>query len=196
VNRPDPIEICLESLRTGLRNELHYHTLDHTLMVMKTAEIIAEAMGINLNERTLLRLGAAAHDCGYLLSIDNHEEAGCRWIEPLLLDLNYSPGDINKVQGMIMATKIPQSPRNTIEEILCDADLAYIGTNRYEEISNRLFLELKALGRPLTDIQWLDIQIGFLKNHVFFTEYAQKHWNQGKQKVLENLEKKRKETHP
>jgi len=44
---------------------------------------------------------------------------------------------------MIMATKIPQSPKNLLEQIICDADLDYLGRERYEENSLLLLQELR-----------------------------------------------------
>ena len=35
--------------------------------------------------------------------------------------------DIEIICGIIMATKIPQRPKNYLEEIICDADLNYLG---------------------------------------------------------------------
>ena len=45
-----------------------------------------------------------------------------------------------------MATKVPQSPKNHLEEILCDCDLDYLGRDDFEKISNNLFSEWKEHG--------------------------------------------------
>ena len=50
---------------------------------------------------------------------------------------------IDTICGMIMATRIPQSPSNQLERILCDADLDYLGRDDFYEIGGRLFEELR-----------------------------------------------------
>lgn len=45
-----------------------------------------------------------------------------------------------------MATKIPQSPNNLLEQIICDADPDYLGRDDFWKISNNLYHELKIYG--------------------------------------------------
>lgn len=72
---------------------------------------------------------------------------------------------------MIIATRIPQMPCNLLEQILCDADLDYIGRDDYWKISNYLFKEINESAQ-LLEIDWLKIQIEFLDQHHFFTATA------------------------
>ena len=69
---------------------------------------------------------------------------------------------------MILATKIPQSPKNIYEEILCDSDLDYLGREDYIENSNRLLQEIQ-LNKKITELEWLNIQDKFLRAHHYFT---------------------------
>ena len=50
------------------------------------------------------------------------------------------------------------------------ADLDYLGRDDFEEISNRLRLELRGMGKIDSDRVWDEIQVDFLKNHKFFTK--------------------------
>ena len=68
-----------------------------------------------------------------------------------------------------MATKIPQSPKTKLEEIICDADLDYLGRNDFYSIGNTLFQELKERNFVTSVEQWNDIQIRFLDAHHYFT---------------------------
>jgi uncharacterized protein len=160
-------------------------------MVMETARLIAGAEGISGREMDILLLGAASHDCGFLVTVTEHEEAGCRWIEPRLVEWDFSGQDIETIKGLIMATRLPQSPNTHLEEILCDADLAYVGTENYTVISTRLLNEMIALGRSLTQEEWLDIQISFLERHTFFTSFARSTWDEGKAAVIRDLRRQR-----
>jgi uncharacterized protein len=74
---------------------------------------------------------------------------------------------------MIMATKIPQLPKNKLEEILADADLEYLGTPDYENKADDLFWEMKYVDPSLTEEKWIRIQISFLQKHRYFTKFCQ-----------------------
>ncbi len=87
---------------------------------------------------------------------------------------------------MIMATQIPQTPKNRLEEILCDADLDYLGSDEYGIISAQLFKELNHQ-TPLSDWDWLNIQIRFLESHHYFTTTAINSRKQKKEKILNAL---------
>jgi uncharacterized protein len=86
-----------------------------------------------------------------------------------------------------MATKIPQSPDNLLEKILCDADLDYLGGNNYGEISESLRDELGLNGIQLSAEEWLNIQIAFLEKHHYWTDFALSVLKPQKQVVLDRL---------
>ncbi|WP_373396666.1 hypothetical protein V8V91_18185 [Algoriphagus halophilus] len=86
-----------------------------------------------------------------------------------------------------MATKIPQTPLNPLQMIICDADLDYLGREDYPEISQKLFEELKYMKVIETDEQWKNLQINFLKAHHFHTPFAIKNRQPQKQAWLNKL---------
>ncbi len=86
-----------------------------------------------------------------------------------------------------MATKIPQSPKNHLEQILCDADLDYLGRDDYALNSNNLLQELE-LTKKLKAKDWLQIQEKFLRAHSYFTPTSQKLRNKIKQQTLLNIQ--------
>jgi hypothetical protein len=45
-----------------------------------------------------------------------------------------------------------------------------LGTSGFEQISNRLRLELRGMGKIDSDRAWDKIQVDFLKKHKFFTK--------------------------
>ena len=61
-----------------------------------------------------------------------------------------SPELISQVTGCIAATRIPQTPTNLMEKIICDADLFHLGTEQFREKSRLLRDELEALKKRLT----------------------------------------------
>ena len=86
-----------------------------------------------------------------------------------------------------MATKIPQNPITHLEQIICDADLDYLGRDDYDPISNLLLKEMRS-ERNISQKEWLDIQIRFMKSHSYYTESAQKKRKEKKHLNLRKLE--------
>jgi hypothetical protein len=89
-----------------------------------------------------------------------------------------------------MATKLPQSPKRFLSELICDADLDYIGGEDYERIAQLLFEEFSEYHIVSTELQWFEMQAGFLQNHTFFSDYSRTHRNPGKLKNLEMVKQK------
>jgi len=84
---------------------------------------------------------------------------------------------------MIMATKIPQTPLNHLEQIMADADLDYLGRDDFQVISDRLFQELEIPDKN----KWNKIQIAFFEKHSYFTESAKRLRNDKKQENLAKI---------
>jgi uncharacterized protein len=184
-------KLIIEKLSNELPEYLYYHSLEHTLRVMEKAEVIARYENVNERELTLIKIAALFHDIGFIKSSDNHEATGCVIAREYLNCYNLKPGEIDIICGMIMATKIPQSPRNHLEEIFADADLEYLGTEDFRKISDDLYKELKHRNPELTVEKWNEIQINFFETHSFFTEFGNKNLSDLKMKHLMELKEER-----
>lgn len=176
---------------TRLNNELSptltYHGPHHTADVMNAAMQIVQTENLMAEEISLLRLGAAFHDAGFIYVYKDHEEKGCDMAKEILPSFGFSEKQIEIICGLIMATKIPQTPKNKLEEIICDADLDYLGRDDAYAIAQSLFDELKVHADLTDEKKWNDIQISFLKNHEYHTGYSRRLRKPGKQKYLEEL---------
>ena len=71
-----------------------------------------------------------------------------------------------------MATRLPQSPQNHLEEILADADLDYLGRDDFSFIANQLFLENSFFGTVCDMDDWNRKQVAFMEKHQYFTKTA------------------------
>jgi len=147
-------EFILNKLKSELPSHLCYHGVHHTLDVYKAAENLAIEEKISKKETELLKVAALFHDSGFTKKYKGHEEEGCDIARSTLPDFNYTDEQIDTICGIIMATKIPQSPKNKLEEILCDADLDYLGRNDFHPIAETLFKELNATGNPMDKKKW------------------------------------------
>jgi uncharacterized protein len=163
----------LHRLKTALSPTLYYHGLHHTLDVVACTERLAEAEGItDRPTRGLLRMAALYHDCGFIDTYQGHEEAGCRYVAEVLPAFGFDQTALDTICGMIRATKIPQAPQNRLEEIICDADLDYLGRDDFEPIARTLFDELRARDLVADEPAWDRIQVRFLESHRYWTATA------------------------
>lgn len=184
------VAFMMETLKTELPSNLYYHGYHHTVDVMEAAERIAAEETLLPEENSLLQVAVAFHDAGFIYTYKNHEERGCDLAEELLPGFNFTPTHIKAVCGMIRATKTPQHPKNKLEEIICDADLDYLGRDDVYEIANTLFEEVKIYARKMDDKAWDELQINFLNNHHYHTAFSLRHRAQKKQHYLYGLIKK------
>ena len=167
---------------------LTYHTANHTSDVLYTAEKIALEEGItHPKELLLLKVAALYHDTGFLYVYKGHEEKSCEIVRKDLAHSDFTDADINAICSLIMATKIPQSPKNHLEEILCDADLDYLGRDDFAPISNHLRKEFFKLGIVNTEEEWMQVQIRFFESHQYFTKTTGEKRNCKKMQHLEQL---------
>jgi uncharacterized membrane-anchored protein YitT (DUF2179 family) len=174
-------------LEQDLDAALTYHNATHTKEVLQTVQDLARKEGIEGEELMLLNTAALFHDAGFLEGHDNHEERSCKLARELLPQYNYTEDHIETICRLIMVTKLPQQPSTLMENILCDADLAYLGSNFYEQRAGALFAEIKAIGLISDWKEWQRIQLGFLKSHQFYTATAIAGWTPKKEHNLYRL---------
>jgi uncharacterized protein len=165
-------QFILDKLKSGLPENLYYHGLHHVLDVLSSAEMLGEMENINGHDMELLRLAALFHDSGYVFSAKDHEIKGCNIARESLPGFGYSAEEIETICGMIMATRYPQKPHNLLEEIICDADLDYLGRDDFFEIGSTLFREMNNNGSITDEKDWNKHQEIFLSSHHYFTKAA------------------------
>lgn len=179
-------------LKSKLPSDLYYHGLHHTHDVLRSAEMIGKEEGIDADDMLLLKVAVLYHDAGFTNVYKNHEEEGCEMVKADLPGFGFNAKEIEKICGMIMATKIPQNPQTQLERIIADADLEYLGTDRFDEIGQTLYREMRVYVNLESERQWNTIQMNFLKNHHYHTEFCRKYREPKKQenlkKILKSLE--------
>ncbi len=176
----------LKMLKDKLPAELSYHSFDHTLDVLHATERIAKAENVSDEELSLLKIAAVFHDTGYIYSRENHEQKSCMLATDVLTSHGIDKNKIDKVNELILATTFPHDPKNKLAEIICDADLDYLGRDDYFKISKRVFDEFKYFGIVHDEEEWKKMQVKFLESHKYFTKTA---INSRKMKKEENLRK-------
>ena len=181
-------QFILSKLRAELSDKLYYHGVHHTLDVLKMATEICGGENVNGHELVLVKTAALFHDSGFVKNKHaGHEREGCLIVQDALPGFGYSPRDVDVICGMIMATKIPQSPHNLLEEIICDADLDYLGRNDFYSIGDSLFEELQAYHIIQGEQAWNRLQVSFLTAHAFHTRTNKLLREPAKQQYLDQL---------
>ncbi|MDB0011288.1 hypothetical protein N9E20_00615, partial [Crocinitomicaceae bacterium] len=159
-------------LEKKLSDKLHYHCIDHIQDVVNAVENLALTEDVTDEGLFLLKSAASYHDAGFIEQYDKNEPIGARLAEEILPKYGYTEENIQIIKELIYVTQIPHKPKNKLEEIICDADLDYLGRDDFHEIADRLRRELREHGKINSDRQWDEIQVQFLSNHRYFTKTA------------------------
>lgn len=178
-------------LEGELSPHLVYHGVAHTREeVVPAVETLAAMEVIKGKSLNLLRTAGWFHDLGYVEHAVHHELISARIAADVLPSFGFNKDEIEFVRWAILATALPQSPRNRLEEILVDADLDILGSDRFMQRSQDLRRELAFLGKNFTDEQWYSRQLKFLEEHKYFTRSASQLRDPQKRLNIAELRKK------
>lgn len=176
----------LARLANELPEGLFYHGIHHTRDdVLPGAERLARLASLSSAETLLLQTAALYHDIGFIEAYQDNEPISVRIAAQTLPQFGYTRAQIQVIGQIILATRLPQSPQNFLEQLMCDADLDSLGRDDYLVTSYNLWNELKIRGMELTPCQWYRRQIDFLSQHIYFTTIAQVLRGPGKLKNIE-----------
>lgn len=166
-------EHALNRLAHDLSPKLYFHSLAHTRDdVVPAAMRLAAQCGVEGEDLQLLRTAACYHDIGFIEQRDGHEDASARIAAAILPSFGYRRKQIAQIAGIIMATKLPQSPSNLLEQIMADADLDSLGREDFFIRNQALRDELAAFGFVTSDEDWYSKQLVFLQSHHYWTPAA------------------------
>jgi hypothetical protein len=100
---------------------------------------------------------------------------------------NFSKSQLDVVERLILATKFPPTPKDKLEEVICDSDLDYLGRADFIPVSNNLYKELKERQMIGSWNEWLQMQLDFIMQHQYYTQTAKKLREVNKQQQIERL---------
>ena len=184
-------EYALHRLENELSPGLYYHGLVHTRDdIVPAVERFAKGEGVHGEEFDLLLTAAWFHDLGFIEVRSGHEAVGARLASEILPGFGYDETQIQLIQGMIMATAIPQSPHSLLEQILADADLDVLGRDDFMVRNTNLRRELAFFGQEFSDLQWFSSQLKFVEAHIYFTSSARALRDEGQAKNIIELKQR------
>lgn len=182
-------DYIMDRLERELPKHLYYHNLKHTIDVTIGVEILGSGEGVDDKEMILLKTAALFHDFGQIKGALNHEKRSCEIAKDILPKFDYSPEQIETIVDIIMATKLPPTPKTKLQRIICDADLDYLGRKDFIPVSDTLYRELKVQGLITDFNEWNKMQLKFLSSHQFFTKTAQNMRLVNKEKQINRIKK-------
>src|ERR1700761_340034 len=112
-------------------SKLTFHNQTHTENVVLAATRIAKHYALGDKDQFIVLAATWFHDLGYVINITGHEEQSATIAEEFLEEHKVGHGTIKSIKGCILATKMPQSPENLLEQIVCDSDLFHLGTEDF-----------------------------------------------------------------
>ncbi len=182
-------ELMLNKFEKELPSQLYYHNIKHTIDVVTQVELIGLGESVNDEELLLLKTAALFHDSGHILGYEDHERFSTLIAREVLPDYYYTQTQIDRICELIFATQMPPNPKNKLEEIICDADLDYLGRSDMIPVSTLLYRELKEYNLVKSWNEWNRMQIKFITNHQYYSKTALSLREVNKQKQIERIKK-------
>jgi putative nucleotidyltransferase with HDIG domain len=170
------VEAHVRKLYADLPEKFHYHTLEHTLTVVRAAKEIAEQEGLSEREKLVAEVAGWFHDVGYAKSNQGHEELSSFRSMLVLTRMGVSFSDMELIEGCILVTQLGSEPKTKLQAVLCDADMYHLTCDDFWDWSTRLRMEWEATGQvKMNDIEWVKNNIKFMGSVKFKTAYGLSH---------------------
>ncbi len=168
-----------------------FHSMDHTLDVLRNVQIIGDYSDLNEDEMNIVQICAIFHDVGYVIDYANHEFESTKIATDFLVSKNIDTETINLVCNIILATKVPQNPKNQLESILCDADLMHLTYDDYFNNIELMRQEWANIGKAdMNEFEFHTSSLRFFDSHQYHSEYGIKVLVPLKRRTVLRIEKK------
>jgi len=164
--------------------KLPYHNSRHADEVASACDRLAYFAGISDDDKFLLKSAAYLHDIIYEVGKKDNEERSAQVAQEVLEIMQYTPGEIETVKGLILATKLPTKPETMLQKIICDADVDNLGTENGLENGEKLRQEFGVKDKG----KWLQGNLQFFKNHRYYTPWERGMRNYGLRLNIRKLE--------
>lgn len=168
-----------------------YHNFEHTKNVVTGIETLCRSEKIDEETTTIMLLAGWFHDSGYVEGCENHEEQSVKIALEFLNAKGVAIDVQEKVANLILATKFEYEPKNQLEKIMKDADNVHLANENYPNTLEKLREEWElSMSKKYCNTDWFVLNIDFLKNHTYYTQFAQDKWQNLKAINLKAIEEK------
>lgn len=150
-----------------------YHNIQHTEDVVSAAHKIGNHYQLEPADFFIITTAAWFHDTGYYSNPQQHESSGADLAAGFLAEQEVPEPMILQVRNCILATRMPQNPKNELEAMVCDADLFHLGTTEFRDKNKCMCEEFSQLkGITISKQQWRLSTLVFLEGHHYHTDYC------------------------
>ncbi len=175
-------------LSEQLPDGIVFHTAGHAKYVAEKAAWIGKNCGLQEDEINLVMLCGWFHDTGYAIRPENHEPESARLAETFLETKNTDRQTISTVKRCILATAIPQQPKDKVSQVLCDADLTHLSEDDYFERIEKMRQEwINLSGKKISKKKFHKTSLEFFMQHTYHTDFAKEKLQPKKEKNLQRL---------
>lgn len=166
-------------------NESNIQRVVNSVKELITGEKISEV------DANILLFASWFHDVGYVNRRENHVEASVNIATTFLEEYNIDNSIIDAVVKLIRTTKLDVNSDDFLGKVFKDAISSYYADNSFLDKSVLLKEETNLLfNKNYSELEWIQKNINkFVKEHRFYTSFAQENWQQGKDKNLAKLVK-------
>lgn len=164
---------------------LTYHNIDHITDVAQAATALADSAALSPGDREALITAAWFHDLGMDMGPNGHELRSAELAIAFLAEQNAPQAMMDRVRGLILATRLTASANDPIEQLMRDADMAHLASGNFPSTIKHLREEREAMsGEPMKKRKWLEENVAFLERTEYGSAEARALWDEGKAKNL------------
>src|SRR5690606_41075146 len=165
-------QFAINFIQQNKKEAYCFHDSAHTDDVVLATEEMAAHHGLGEQDRFVVTCAAYLHDLGYCSGgTAGHEVRSADLALEFLQNEEISEDLQQKVKGCILATQMPQSPKNLHEEVVCDADLFHLGGDAFEVRNKLMRQEAEQVAEfKINKNVWRDLTIQLLKKHRYHTD--------------------------
>lgn len=188
-------QYVIHFVTSNFNNDVVYHDLEHTGDVVKAASKLGNHYKLNDQDLFIILSASWFHDAGYFNgSAMDHETRSAKLASGFLEEKGVNEVVIQAVSDCILATRIPQSPANLLQQIVCDADLSHLGSENFSKRNKLLRKETEIReSRSISGEEWRKGSIRFLEQHTYHTDFSHSIFDETKNQNLLKLKHKEEE---
>jgi len=183
-------EYVQELFEHEVPKEYIYHSIEHTMRVVRKLKELAANTGCTDENQEILAISALFHDTGFSRSYDNHEDHSLVIATDFLRNNRFPEEKIKLITGCINATKMSSMPENRLQMLIKDADTSSLGSRNFFEYTQYLRNELNTVkGGHIDEMGWNYINLQFMKDHRYYTEAGRMRFGPMKRQNLKQIER-------
>ena len=167
-------DYVFERMEAEFPKAMYFHTVEYSRQVYDHAYLLARSEDLDDEDTLLVRTAALLLNIGFVEGYRNHVSESAEICRSILPEFQYSEKQINAISNLILSTRQPFEPLNTLEKILADSCMHYLGRSDFLKIYKLLFLEENELLETIDSKTWKEKQIRILKEFNYYTAAARR----------------------